>query len=113
MNSSKQAKANYRSTSNVKTAESKQSIHKEIKKGQNTSIDPAQIQKTFIESAVKSAPARFRKNYKNALEGKAQSKKAIKAKCLECVGFEDGPNRIRNCEAYTCPLWKYRPYCPK
>lgn len=32
---------------------------------------------------------------------------AIKAHCMECLGWEDDP---RSCTSKTCPLWVYRGY---
>lgn len=38
---------------------------------------------------------------------------AIKAKCQNCMGYEQYVERIRECTASsTCPLWHYRPYQP-
>lgn len=33
---------------------------------------------------------------------------AVKAKCLDCTC--DQRDEIKNCKAYSCPLWKVRPY---
>lgn len=33
---------------------------------------------------------------------------AVKAKCLDCTC--DQREEIRDCRAFTCPLWKVRPY---
>ncbi len=32
--------------------------------------------------------------------------KAIRAKCLDCSGFQ--PSEVRNCEIPECPLFSYR-----
>jgi len=40
--------------------------------------------------------------------GKASPRSAIKAFCLECVGFDR--SAVAECTAYACPLWRYRPY---
>lgn len=37
-------------------------------------------------------------------------KQSMKAKCLECVGWEEPRERIRECKASACPLWAWRPY---
>jgi len=86
------------------------SITKQCKNIQSIAIDATQIQEQQVEDIVEGVPGRFQKTYLKALEGKAQSKEAIKAKCLECVGFEDAPSRIRTCTVSRCPLWRYRPY---
>ena len=36
---------------------------------------------------------------------------AIKAFCVECVGYDGGlAEHIRNCSDYGCPLYNHRPY---
>lgn len=45
-----------------------------------------------------------------ALSGKAGRMNAIKAMCLECVGFDR--SAITECTATDCPLWHYRPFKP-
>lgn len=37
-------------------------------------------------------------------------KAAVKLHCLECCGFDDSINRVRNCEIKECSLWLFRPY---
>jgi hypothetical protein len=51
--------------------------------------------------------------YLKASRGRATPRVAIKAFCMECVGW----NRIEvtKCPASACPLWMYRPFqrmCP-
>jgi len=41
----------------------------------------------------------------------ASPRQAIKAQCLECVGFSR--DEITTCTAYACPLWEYRPFQKK
>ena len=50
----------------------------------------------------------YRKLAQRALDGKVSPRQAIKAFCLRCVGY--ARNDVRDCSAYTCPLWRYRPY---
>lgn len=45
-----------------------------------------------------------------AYEASASPRDAIRAKCAECVGYEETLTRVRECTAYRCPLWSYRPY---
>ena len=45
---------------------------------------------------------------RDALAGTASPRRAIKAKCLECVGFVR--KDITDCTAKQCPLYAYRPY---
>lgn len=35
---------------------------------------------------------------------------AIKAKCCDCMAFEDYRTRISDCRTFICPLWPHRPY---
>lgn len=35
---------------------------------------------------------------------------ATKAMCIQCVGFENAANEIRNCTVFSCPLFNFRPY---
>jgi len=50
--------------------------------------------------------------YRNALRrvflAQGTPRAAIKAKCLECTGYER--DEITTCTGYGCPLWAYRPY---
>jgi hypothetical protein len=50
---------------------------------------------------------------KRAFAGTASPRGAIKAKCLDCVGFENVSETIGNCTCYGCPIWSYRPYQTK
>ena len=43
-----------------------------------------------------------------AYSGDASPRKAIKAMCLQCTGYDRAT--IRGCTGYSCPLWEYRPY---
>jgi len=52
-------------------------------------------------------PKIHRANYDKAMGGKSM-KAAIKAFCLECVGWEK--EEVRLCTGLACPLWPYRPY---
>lgn len=44
---------------------------------------------------------------------KASRAEAVKAKCIDCMGFENVANRVRECSAVTCPLYHFRPYQDK
>ena len=50
----------------------------------------------------------FRPVLESAYSGEASPRKAIKAFCLECVGYDR--KAISGCTAPSCPLWLYRPY---
>lgn len=54
-------------------------------------------------------PALVRGIFGRAYTGKSPTK-AIKAKCIDCMGCEDYRNRVRDCKTVTCALHPYRPY---
>ena len=56
---------------------------------------------------LKTAPSSVRGILKRAWAGNSR-KSGVQAFCLECQGFER--NEIRNCTAFACPLYEYRPY---
>lgn len=58
---------------------------------------------------AETVPNLWRRAYKSALDGALSPRSAIKAKCYECVGYEDAIFRVTNCTTFTCPLWAYRP----
>jgi hypothetical protein len=43
-----------------------------------------------------------------AWAGKCSPRRAIKAQCLECVGFDR--QAIAGCTGWACPLWAFRPF---
>ncbi len=53
-------------------------------------------------------PAIYRKNYLAAISGKASPRDAIKAFCIECMGY--ARVEVTNCDTIDCPLNLYRPY---
>jgi hypothetical protein len=55
-------------------------------------------------------PTAYRRGFKEACEGTASPREAIKAKCYECVGYQNVKESIGGCTGYGCPLWAYRPY---
>lgn len=60
-----------------------------------------------------SIPHKMRYQWLKAYAGELSPKQAIKAKCQDCVGWEDVRTNIGFCTARTCPLWAYRPYQAK
>lgn len=54
-------------------------------------------------------PERYKRTWLDCFNGEANKRKAIAAKCYECVGYEDTQNNVGLCTARTCPLWNYRP----
>ena len=57
---------------------------------------------------MKAMPKRYRSIYQRAFSGKASPREAIKAFCLECVGWQR--EEIKKCTCSACPLYAYRPY---
>lgn len=62
----------------------------------------------WVEQAISEAPESAKNTLREAFSGSASPRKAIKAMCLRCVGYERAS--IRDCSAYACPLWQYRPF---
>jgi len=56
---------------------------------------------------LKEIPKSYKNNYLKAMRGKSKSS-AIKAFCLECMGWQR--NEVKNCCSNECPLHPYRPY---
>jgi hypothetical protein len=67
---------------------------------------------TPFEAAQSLALSQALPLYRNALAcalaGEASPRRAIRAKCLECVGY--ARSEVTECTAYGCPLWRLRPY---
>jgi hypothetical protein len=53
-------------------------------------------------------PQSVKAHFAAAWSGKASPRRAIKAQCLDCVGFDRA--EITGCTAYACSLWNFRPY---
>lgn len=53
-------------------------------------------------------PDRFKGHFVAAWSSNCSPRRAVKAFCLECNGFD--PDAIAGCTAYACPLWNFRPY---
>ena len=60
------------------------------------------------QSRVGDAPVMFRGIEARAYRGTASPRVAIKAFCLQCVGYVRAD--VKGCTAFACPLWGYRPY---
>lgn len=59
---------------------------------------------------VEICPRPYRLRYARALVREIPPATAIRAKCEECVGWEDVHDRVGSCTVTICPLWKFRPY---
>jgi len=56
---------------------------------------------------LKACPQASQRGLMRAWSGKCSPRAAIKAFCLECVGYERAA--VNECAAFACPLWAYRP----
>ena len=63
-----------------------------------------------LEKHLQAVPPKFRPLASRALRGVSGKAAAVKAKCQECVNYEEVKDRVGNCTAWTCPLWRFRPY---
>ena len=61
-----------------------------------------------IEAALADATDIYRELLEKVLTRQASPAKAVKAKCLECVGYSR--QEIVDCSAEGCPLFRYRPF---
>lgn len=78
----------------------------------NTGASPRSSADTDRETRIRKRaaemPVSARNGYLRAARGKASPRAAIKAFCLECVGFDRAA--ITGCTADCCPLFLYRPF---
>lgn len=65
---------------------------------------------TGFKKRLERVPESKRGIYERAALGTASPRQAIKAKCFECVGYEDIPERVGRCGVMSCPIWAYRPH---
>lgn len=75
--------------------------------------DPRVDLDSKIEARIKSVPIKHRGLFIKAVKKQVSSKRAIRAFCQSCMGYEDLPTSVRECTALTCPLWTFRPYQEK
>lgn len=68
----------------------------------------AQGREAKVSKMISEAPESVRATLSQAFSGSASPRKAIKAMCLSCVGYDR--NSVKNCTGWSCPLWKYRPF---
>lgn len=67
-------------------------------------------QADYLEQVKRLAPTKL-KLFERCYHGTASPRMAIKAKCLDCQGFDPGSTEgIRDCTITSCPEWNYRPY---
>lgn len=61
-----------------------------------------------ITSKADEMPGIYKKNYLAVVSGKASPRNAIKAFCIECMGYIRA--EVTNCDVIDCPLNLFRPY---
>lgn len=61
-----------------------------------------------IAAVISQAPESAKGCLQEAFSGSASPRKAIKAFCLVCTGYDRAA--IKTCSSYACPLWQYRPF---
>ena len=74
----------------------------------NNKPEPALTRKERVAKAIDEASLLYRPVMRKAYQGTASPRSAIKAQCLQCVGFDR--SMVTYCTGYSCPLWAYRPY---
>lgn len=67
-------------------------------------------EKQAIAECAAKVPPMWRGGFIAAATGQASPRRAIRAMCQSCVGYEDVVRRVRECNVLTCPLWPYRPH---
>ena len=65
---------------------------------------------TELEKYLSTVPLLYRPLASRALRGVSGKAAAVKAKCQECVNYEDVKLRVSGCTVWKCPLWRFRPY---
>lgn len=68
-------------------------------------LEPAR--RSAVERRLSQMPKIYRRTYLLAVGGRSP-KAAIKASCLECIGWQR--EEVARCTASACPLYAYRPF---
>lgn len=63
---------------------------------------------TQVAKILANTPQASQNTLARAFSGTASPRTAIKAQCLQCVGFDR--DSVKNCTGWSCPLWAYRPF---
>ena len=69
-------------------------------------LDPSK--RAQVEKRVADVPKSARLGYLRAPLGEGSPRQAIKAFCLECMGWDRA--EVAQCTARACPLYEYRPF---
>lgn len=67
-----------------------------------------QDRQAVVTLRIAEAPESVKGTLREAFSGSASPRKAIKAMCLACTGYDR--REVTSCTGYSCPLWKYRPF---
>lgn len=67
-----------------------------------------QYRRSLIDRQQREVPAKYRPLQLRVLHGTATPREAIKAMCLECLGWER--NEVAHCTSMDCPNYLYRPF---
>ena len=57
---------------------------------------------------LETTPDRYKGHFVASWAGKCSPRRAIKAQCLECVGFDR--REVAECTNWACALWHFRPF---
>ena len=60
-----------------------------------------------IQKRLDDIPINYKNTYKKAMTGRYRAA-AVKAFCLECMGWQR--EEVRKCNSVACPLYPYRTY---
>lgn len=85
-----------------------------ITPGQDVDSKPStqevQQDKQAVLRYAQTIPSKYQQAYFKAANGESSPRAVIKAKCLDCVNYEDPVGRIKSCKVTICPSWRLRPY---
>jgi hypothetical protein len=70
---------------------------------------PDGVDQTEVDKYLNTVPVRLRQLARRALGKRTNSRRVMALKCYECCNFEDHYVRVKECRAWRCPLWAYRP----
>lgn len=92
------------------TGAEKETIDQEKQSISRSHTAPEEQRDELIAERRVKIPPMYVGAWDRAIEGTCSPRAAIKAKCQDCVGWENTTAEIRGCLVRLCPLWKYRPY---
>ena len=70
--------------------------------------DVAALREERVKQAIADASPLYRTIMEKAYASTASPRSAIKAQCLQCVGYIR--DDVTHCTGFACPLWAYSPY---